>query len=169
MTLAVDQEKEALQLSFPFLKGSEPQNPETAGLEVLVLASPRDKEIQSTDNFFGSDVSLRIYPLEHLAFLSGGDEQRLVHLTPIESKLLYYLMTNSGRVVSNREIFHHVWEEKLILGSDLGNIKYHIKNLRRKIGDGARDPKYIETVKGVGYKFIAEVSKLTSESVKAGY
>jgi len=73
-----------------------------------------------------------------------------VDLTPREFSLLAYLAREAGRVVPRMEILAKVWEMSFDPGSNL--IEVHIKNVRDKLGEHA---KMIETVRGVGYRFVA--------------
>ncbi|WP_042366651.1 response regulator [Streptacidiphilus neutrinimicus] len=75
---------------------------------------------------------------------------RPVSLSPTEFKLLEYLMTNTGRVVSKMQILDHVWAYDF--GGDLSIVESYISYLRRKMDSGAEGaPKLIHTVRGVGY------------------
>ncbi|WP_042415748.1 response regulator transcription factor [Streptacidiphilus anmyonensis] len=75
---------------------------------------------------------------------------RPVSLSPTEFKLLEYLMTNTGRVVSKMQILDHVWAYDF--GGDLSIVESYISYLRRKMDSGADGtPKLIHTVRGVGY------------------
>ncbi|WP_042384736.1 response regulator transcription factor [Streptacidiphilus melanogenes] len=75
---------------------------------------------------------------------------RPVSLSPTEFKLLEYLMTNTGRVVSKMQILDHVWAYDF--GGDLSIVESYISYLRRKMDSGAEgSPKLIHTVRGVGY------------------
>ena len=64
-----------------------------------------------------------------------------------EFELLNLLISKPGKVFTREEIFHTVWGDKIIVGDR--TIDVHIRKLREKIGD-----EFIQTVKGVGYKFI---------------
>lgn len=86
----------------------------------------------------------------HRAWL--GDEE--LSLTPKEFALLALLVAEAGRAVSRERIMRDVW------GTDwYGSTKtvdMHVSWLRRKLGDPADDPRYITTVRGVGFRFEAE-------------
>jgi DNA-binding response OmpR family regulator len=79
----------------------------------------------------------------------------VITLTATEFKMLTLLAKNPKRVFSREELISHV------LGEDFEGfdrtIDSHIKNLRQKIEDNTRKPKYILTVHGFGYRFGAEV------------
>lgn len=72
---------------------------------------------------------------------------RLVHLSPTEFRLLRYLMVNAERVVSKFQILDHVWQYDF--EGDANVVETYISYLRKKIDD--REPKLIQTVRGVGY------------------
>ena len=75
-------------------------------------------------------------------------EEQPIPLTQLEARLLDYLMTNSGHVVTNEAIMNHVW------GADGGNremLRQLIRRLRSKIEPDPATPVYVETIPGVGY------------------
>lgn len=73
-----------------------------------------------------------------------------VSLTPIEFDILWLLCGNRGKVISAEELFETVWGEKYL---DRNNtVMVHIRRLREKLGEPGRNPRFIKTVWGVGYK-----------------
>ncbi len=74
-----------------------------------------------------------------------------ISLTPIEFGILYLLASNAGRVFDSEEIFERVWKERYFQSNN--TVMVHIRRLREKIEDDPRNPQYIKTVWGVGYKF----------------
>jgi DNA-binding response OmpR family regulator len=78
------------------------------------------------------------------------DDQPLT-LTRKEFDLLAYLAARPGRVVSRRELLEEVWRQPSV-GEDQ-TIDVHLYWLRRKLGESAAKPKYLHTVRGVGFKF----------------
>lgn len=72
-----------------------------------------------------------------------------ISLTPIEFGILFYLSENMGRVVSSEELFENIWKEKYL---DNNTIMTHIGRLREKLKEPHKNPKFIKTVWGVGYK-----------------
>ncbi|MER7702594.1 response regulator transcription factor [Kitasatospora sp. NPDC097605] len=70
-----------------------------------------------------------------------------VRLSPTEFRLLHFLMTNAGRIMSKNQILQSVWEYDF--GGDAGIVDTYISYLRRKVDGG--EPKLIHTVRGVGY------------------
>lgn len=75
----------------------------------------------------------------------------LVDITPTEFKILELLVTNPGRVYSRLHMVEFI-QEYAFDGYER-TIDAHIKNLRRKLDDNPKEPQYILTVYGVGYKF----------------
>ncbi|MDR0859269.1 MAG: response regulator transcription factor [Oscillospiraceae bacterium] len=73
-----------------------------------------------------------------------------IHVTPLEYKLLYLLISNPGRVFSMEEIYSRVWEDESY--SVENTVSVHIRRLRAKIEIEPKDPKYIKVVWGIGYK-----------------
>lgn len=77
-------------------------------------------------------------------------ENKEIKLTQKEFEMLYLLAKNPGRVFTREDIFHYIWEEEPL---DVRTIDVHIKNIREKIEDDIKNPKYIKTKWGVGYYF----------------
>ena len=77
-----------------------------------------------------------------------------VALTRTEFDLLATLAAAPRRVFSRRQLVDAVWGENW--GGDEHIVDVHITHLRRKIGDDATAPRFIDTVRGVGYRFLAE-------------
>ncbi|MFC1870554.1 response regulator transcription factor [Chloroflexota bacterium] len=77
---------------------------------------------------------------------------RKIHLTPNESRVLYSLVRNEGKVVSRETIRQQVWgsEAKYVDGTTL---KRYIYQLRTKLGDGVESPQIILNERGIGYRF----------------
>ena len=78
-------------------------------------------------------------------------DNQLLSLTPTEFSILWLLCSNKGKVVSVDQIFHDLWGEKYYTNSS-SSIMVHIRHLREKMNDSAENPRYIQTVWGVGYK-----------------
>lgn len=78
----------------------------------------------------------------------------IVELTGKEFDLLYFLATNKGRVFTKKQIYTQVWEEDYAF--DDSNIMSFISKLRKKIEPDPEHPFYIQTVRGVGYRFNKE-------------
>ncbi len=76
--------------------------------------------------------------------------ERELGLTPLEFDILWMLCENRGQVISAERLFETVWGEKYL---DRNNtVMVHIRRLREKMGEPSREPRFIKTVWGVGYK-----------------
>jgi DNA-binding response OmpR family regulator len=77
-----------------------------------------------------------------------------IHLTVMEAELLRYLVQSEGRVVSRKSILEDVWG--LHEDTDTRAIDNFVVRLRRYIEEDPARPKHLQTVRGVGYRFVAE-------------
>ncbi len=73
-----------------------------------------------------------------------------LNLTPTEFSILWLLCENRGKVIPSEEIFEKVWGEKYLDSNN--TVMVHIRRLREKMKEPHRNPKFIKTVWGVGYK-----------------
>ena len=80
----------------------------------------------------------------------------VIHLTSIEQSLLYLLASRSGRVVTRDEILDGVWGSDFVAESNV--VDRHIRGLRVKLQNDYREPRFIATVPGRGYRFIPTFS-----------
>jgi two-component system alkaline phosphatase synthesis response regulator PhoP len=80
-----------------------------------------------------------------------------IHLTLMEAELLRHLIRNNDRVVSRKSILEEVWG--LHEDTDTRAIDNFIVRLRRYIEDDPSKPRHLLTVRGVGYRFVAEPEK----------
>ncbi|GAB6046002.1 response regulator transcription factor [Caminibacter profundus] len=74
-----------------------------------------------------------------------------INFTKVEFEIFLYLVKNAGKVISREQILNAT-----SLHPDTRNrtIDMHISNIRAKIGDDSKNPKYIKSVWGIGYKFV---------------
>ena len=91
---------------------------------------------------------IRLDPVGNKVFLS---DNRVVELTPIEFRLLHVLMRNAGRVLTHDYLLSTAWGYEYEGYSN--QIAVYIRRLRTKLEDDPSDPKYIVTVRGMGYRF----------------
>ncbi len=89
---------------------------------------------------------LEISKEKHQCFLYGKE----IELTPLEFDILLYLVNKKGTVVSSEELFEKVWKEKYFESNN--TVMVHIRRIREKLKEDTRNPKFIKTVWGVGYK-----------------
>ncbi|MER3543224.1 MAG: DNA-binding response regulator [Chloroflexota bacterium] len=75
-----------------------------------------------------------------------------VELTPTEFRLLRYLVSNPQRPFSRAELIETIWGYDSDIGSER-TVDVHIRHLREKLEDDPTNPRWLVTVRGVGYKF----------------
>lgn len=78
-------------------------------------------------------------------------EGKRLELTPKEFELLKYLAKSRGRVLTRDMLLETIWGYEYI--GDSRTVDVHIRHLRQKMEQDPASPKYIETVRGIGYKF----------------
>ena len=82
-------------------------------------------------------------------------ENEMFELPPKEFDVLIYCAKNQGRILTKQQIYEAVWGEPYVY--DDSNIMAGISRLRKKLEADPGNPKYIQTVKGIGYRFNKEV------------
>jgi DNA-binding response OmpR family regulator len=76
----------------------------------------------------------------------------VVHLSGIEQSLLYLLASRSGQVMTREEILDAIWGTDFVAESNV--VDRHIRSLRTKLQNDYRNPRFIATVPGKGYRFV---------------
>jgi DNA-binding response OmpR family regulator len=94
-------------------------------------------------------INGRSIDFENLELRARGET---IHLTLMEAKLLRYMIGNEGRAVSRSEILEKVWD--LSEDTDTRAIDNFIVRLRKYLEDVPDNPKIVQTVRGIGYRFI---------------
>jgi DNA-binding response OmpR family regulator len=100
-------------------------------------------------------------PLRPGLFKTGGltvDDARkkvcvdgeAVRLTPVEYKILFFLIKNCGMVFSIDQIYENVWDEPAFAPEN--TVAVHVRRIREKIEINPKEPRYLKVVWGVGYK-----------------
>ena len=74
----------------------------------------------------------------------------VVKLTPIEYRILLFLVQNQGRVFSINQIYESIWGEEAIAADN--TVAVHIRHIREKIEINPKEPRYLKVVWGLGYK-----------------
>lgn len=100
---------------------------------------PRNDSVLTLD-----DITININTRE----VKKGNES--IKLTKTEFDMLEYMTRNTGIVLSVEKIYENVWKEEFLESEN--TVMVHIRKLREKIEDDPRNPRYIKTVWGVGYK-----------------
>ena len=108
-----------------------------------------EKPAREVDNIFV--INGRTIDFENLELLHRDE---VIHLTLMEAKLLRYLIENAEKAVSRKMILEDVWD--LREDTDTRAIDNFIVRLRRYLEDEPNSPKILQTVRGVGYKFVKE-------------
>ena len=85
----------------------------------------------------------------HRTVRAGSSE---LHLTSLEQSLLYLLAANAGRIVSREEILDTLWGVDYVAESNV--VDRQIRNLRARLQNDWRQPRFIATVPGRGYRFL---------------
>lgn len=108
----------------------------------------RTKTLNKLDVFSFNNKELVIDLVKREITLRG----EVLPMTPIEFNLLIAMAMHPGRVFSRLDLLQKVQEDTFYEGYER-NIDVHIKNLRKKIEENTKNPTYILTVFGMGYKF----------------
>ena len=77
----------------------------------------------------------------------AGETRRL---TPTEARLLHLLYANAGRILPNELILDRIWPDA---EGEMSYLWEYIRRLREKLGDDPANPRYIESERGIGYRF----------------
>ncbi|MGO4898731.1 response regulator transcription factor [Bacillus sp. GM2] len=112
----------------------------------LVLGSESRSDEQSLIQFKGLTIDLKTYTVT-----AGGQE---ISLTAKEFELLKFFASNPGQVFTKTQLFRNAWSDQYI--EDDNTVMVHIRRLRKKIEPNPSDPQFIQTVWGIGYKFVGE-------------
>ncbi|GIQ70794.1 DNA-binding response regulator [Xylanibacillus composti] len=78
-----------------------------------------------------------------------------IPLSPIEGAMLELFLQNPGKIFTHKEIFREVWKLDHV---DNNSVKVYVNYLRKKIGDDPAKPRYIQTIRGIGYRFLGDPS-----------
>lgn len=82
----------------------------------------------------------------------SGQVSEILHLTPIEYKLLTHLASQPDRVITHAQLLKAVWGPGHT--EDTHYVRVHMANLRKKVEDNASMPRHLRTEAGVGYRFV---------------
>lgn len=111
--------------------------------------------LRRTEDSSGTDEytcgALYVCPSKHIIQVSGAD----ITLTLKEYEMLLLMMKNSGRVFTRDELLSEIWGYNF--DGESRTVDVHMRTLRSKLGDCA---KYIETVRGIGYRFCSREETL---------
>ena len=130
-----------------------PFSPEELLARVLVLTRRAyGSEVKLTPVIKVGELEIDILNRE----LRAGSSR--LHLTSVEQSLLYVLAANPGVLLSRDQIMDALWGADYVAESNV--VDRHIRNLRAKLKDDWHKPRFIDTVPGRGYRFIAKFSEV---------
>ncbi|PEX82235.1 response regulator transcription factor [Bacillus cereus] len=112
----------------------------------LVLGSNTTVQEKTTLAFKGLTIDLNKYTVH-----TNNTE---INLTGKELELLRFFTSNPGQVFTKTQLFRNVWDDNYI--EDDNTVMVHIRKLRKKIEIDPSNPKFIQTIWGIGYKFVGE-------------
>ena len=116
------------------------------------------------------EVDSHIYEFENYRIdadkrLLFGRDGEPVALMPKAFEILLYLVRNGGRVIEKDELMSSVWPDTIV---EENNLTQNISALRRVLGEKSRENRFIVTVPGHGYKFVADVREADAVEEMAG-
>lgn len=119
-----------------------------------VLVAMIDNKIKFSLNSEKSEVyrfaDMEHHPNTHLLVKAG----RKIELTILENRILLYFLKNKNKVINREELMMEVWGYNTDVNTR--TLDMHIVRLRKKIESNADSPQYLQTVRGIGYKFAYE-------------
>ena len=123
-----------------------PINPVTLGAKIKALL--RRREMLISESRLPDPASPFTYDNMTLRFYKNGME---IPLTAKENVIMKLFMDNPGRIFTREEIFSLVWQDEAVKDQI---VVVYINRLRKKIEEDYVNPKYIQTIRGIGYVFM---------------
>jgi DNA-binding response OmpR family regulator len=129
---------------------TKPFNP----MELTARVKANIRRVDIFDKIEGDDDKEDIIIIDNLTInidthqVFYKDEE--IHLTKTEFDILKLLASNRGMVFSIEKIYNKVWKDEFFVTDN--TVTVHIRKLREKLKDDYKNPKYIKTIWGVGYK-----------------
>ncbi|HIW34888.1 MAG TPA: winged helix-turn-helix domain-containing protein [Candidatus Paenibacillus intestinavium] len=131
---------------------------ELAGAEIMIWPSSVEQALERIQRLL-ENQSQFVQFNDHLLFknlkvntrkMTVTKDNERVELTKTEYDLLLHFLASDGAVQTRELLLDVIWGLQFYASSNVVDV--HIKSLRKKLGDSAVDPKYIATVRGVGYR-----------------
>lgn len=108
--------------------------------------------VNSANISFVPDIKISFPNLEiDIYHREVRQNQKVIKLTDLEFRILYYLASQPGRVFTYQQIYEGVWGEEY--AHEKGTIMSHIRHIRQKLESDKGSFDYIENIRGVGYRF----------------
>jgi DNA-binding response OmpR family regulator len=126
---------------------TKPFSPRELAARVRTVLRRAQSPVPATERLSFEDLELDAAARE---VRRNGD---VLQLTPKEFDLLWFLASHPRRVFSRDQLMNRVWGYEAAL--DTGTVTVHIRRLREKIEADPSRPRFLETVWGVGYRFVA--------------
>lgn len=117
----------------------------SARVRAMLRRSARTPESSATVCAFG-DIRVDL----EARTVARGDE--VVHLTPVEFRLLAHLITHAGKVLTHRQLLREVWGPTHV--EDSHYLRVYMGRLRQKLEEDPTRPRHFLTEAGVGYRFV---------------
>ena len=117
---------------------------------------PKNSEIKERKPFYEFGP-FRVDPVKRLLLRDGEP----VSLTPKAMEILLVLVENKGEVLVKEELMERIWPDTVV---EEGNLNRNISTLRKVLGESPEDHRYIVTVPGRGYRFVADTRELWDEN-----
>ncbi|CAM2924302.1 winged helix-turn-helix domain-containing protein [Paenibacillus sediminis] len=114
----------------------------------LIRSGSKDKLLSGADQSIHRTVYKDLWI--DRSKMTVHQNQAPVDLTKTEYELLLKLIDGKGSVISREMMMNDIWGTHFLGGSNVVDV--HVKSLRKKLGDSPTSPKYIVTVRGVGYR-----------------
>jgi two-component system KDP operon response regulator KdpE len=125
-----------------------------ARVHVLLRRTSQISHVENNGHMHTGDVSVNLAS-HHVTVR----EQR-VDFSGTEYRLLLYLLNNAGRAVSTQELLRQIWGPGHRHRPEYPRM--YVRALRRKLGDSADNPKYIQSIHGMGYRWAVPVTRVTT-------
>lgn len=110
----------------------------------------RNDTIEDEKDEYLESGKLKVHKVYNEVFVNGESRE----MSNIEYQILLLMMQHPGRIFSAQNLYESIWEEPYFYSCN-GTVMVHIRKLRVNIEDDPKNPKYIKTVWGKGYKFDA--------------
>lgn len=117
-------------------------------ITTLFSEEPVIEHITKREELVLKFAQLSIYPLQYQVCIDGND----IGLRANEFEILLLLSSSIGQVFSKEQIYRAVWRQEPV--NCVNTVMCCISQLRKKIESDPRNPQFIQTVRGVGYKFV---------------
>lgn len=125
---------------------TKPFNPITLGAKIKALIRRSRNDLPGSSNQISAGPFA--YNTSTLRFYKNGQE---IPLSAKENAMIKLFMDNINRIFSKDMLYELIWGDSII---DENAVMVYVNRLRQKIEDNPSDPKYIRTVRGLGYRFL---------------